>query len=125
MADEALPLTEQVNTSTGDLDRLAPAEVVAVMARAERASVEALERPAPADAVAVLAVGPEVLAGSTRLKAGTATKMALNAITTAAFAANGAVCRNLMVDVRATNRKLEQRARRIVRTLCGGTDDQA
>ncbi|HVY62408.1 MAG TPA: N-acetylmuramic acid 6-phosphate etherase [Planctomycetota bacterium] len=256
MPESALPLTEQVNASSGDLDALAPGEVVALMARAERASVEAFERaapevaliaelaagalrdgrrivfvgagtsgrlgaleaaecpptfgsdparvrailaggpaalagavegaedraedavaalhaaevgegdlvvgvaasgrtpfvraalvearargaktafiacdpavaaerPAPADAVAVLAVGPEVLTGSTRLKAGTATKMALNAITTAAFAANGKVYRNLMVDVRATNAKLEARARRIVRALCGGTDEDA
>ena len=256
MPEAALPLTEQVNAATTDLDRLPPVEVVAAMARAERASVEAFERaapavarvaeqavaalrqggriffvgagtsgrlgaleaaecpptfgsdpglvrailaggpaelagavegaedrgddavaairaaevraadlvvgvaasgrtpfvraalgearargartalvscdpataeeaPAPADEVVILAVGPEVLTGSTRLKAGTATKMALNAITTAAFVARGKVYGNLMVDVRATNRKLEARARRIVRTLCGGTEDEA
>jgi N-acetylmuramic acid 6-phosphate etherase len=81
------------------------------------------ERPAPADVVVALEVGPEVLAGSTRLKAGTATKIALNAITTAAFASLGAVYRNLMVDLRATNRKLAGRARRIVRRLGAAADE--
>jgi N-acetylmuramic acid 6-phosphate etherase len=70
-----------------------------------------------ADVVVALDVGPEVLTGSTRLKAGTATKVALNAITTAAFASLGKVYGNLMVDLRATNAKLRARAERIVRRL--------
>lgn len=82
----------------------------------------ASECPAAADAVVALEVGPEVLAGSTRLKGGTATKIALNAITTAAFAACGKVYGNLMVDLRATNRKLEDRARRIVVRLGAARD---
>ena len=57
-----------------------------------------------------LITGPEVLSGSTRLKAGTATKMALNMISTGAMALWGKTYENLMVDVRATNRKLIDRA---------------
>ncbi|RME71483.1 MAG: N-acetylmuramic acid 6-phosphate etherase, partial [Planctomycetota bacterium] len=62
----------------------------------------------------VLEVGPELLAGSSRLKAGTATKIALNALSTAAFSRLGKVYGALMVDVHATNRKLRARARRLV-----------
>jgi N-acetylmuramic acid 6-phosphate etherase len=83
----------------------------------------ALEAPAPADVVVALDVGPEVLAGSTRLKSGTATKIALNALTTAAFAARGKVYGHLMVDLRATNRKLAARARRIVLRLGAARDE--
>lgn len=64
-------------------------------------------------------VGPEVLAGSTRLKAGTATKMVLNMLSTGAFVRLGKVYRNLMVDVQATNAKLRDRARRIVVAATG------
>ncbi len=66
----------------------------------------------------VLHTGPELLTGSTRLKAGSATKLALNAITTAAFVRLGNVYGNLMVDLRASNAKLADRAIRIVRELC-------
>jgi N-acetylmuramic acid 6-phosphate etherase len=59
--------------------------------------------------------GPEVLTGSTRLKAGTSQKMVLNMLSTAAFTLLGKVYENLMVDVQATNQKLKKRARRIVR----------
>ncbi len=67
-----------------------------------------------ADIVVVLPTGPEVLTGSTRLKAGSATKAVLNAITTAAMVRLGKVYENLMVDVRPTSAKLRDRARRIV-----------
>jgi N-acetylmuramic acid 6-phosphate etherase len=67
-----------------------------------------------ADLVIPLAVGPEVLAGSTRLKGGTATKLVLNMLTTAAMAQAGRIYDNLMVDVRPTNAKLRARAVRIV-----------
>lgn len=63
----------------------------------------------------VLHTGPEVLTGSTRLKAGTATKVALNAISTAIFVRLGKVYGNLMVDLAATNDKLVDRAIRILR----------
>ena len=67
-----------------------------------------------ADLVVALATGPEVLTGSTRLKAGSATKAALNAITTAAMVRLGKVYENWMVDLRAGSAKLGDRARRIV-----------
>ena len=64
-------------------------------------------------------VGPEVLSGSTRLKAGTATKLVLNTITTGAMVRLGKTYGNLMVDLRATNEKLRHRTNRIVREATG------
>jgi len=64
-------------------------------------------------------IGPELLTGSTRLKAGTATKLLLNIFTTLAMVQMGKVVENLMVDVQPTNAKLRQRAIRIVRALTG------
>ena len=79
-----------------------------------------------ADVSIALASGPEVLAGSTRLKAGSATKAALNALTTAAMVELGKVYQNLMVDVRPTSAKLADRARRIVCLASGlGARDAA
>ena len=66
------------------------------------------------DVVIALLVGPEVVTGSTRMKAGTATKMALNSITTGAMIRLGKVYGNLMVDLRATNQKLQDRSERIL-----------
>jgi N-acetylmuramic acid 6-phosphate etherase len=63
--------------------------------------------------------GPEVLTGSTRLKAGTATKLVLNAISTLAMVRLGKVHENLMVDLRATNQKLWDRGARLVALLTG------
>ena len=69
-------------------------------------------------------VGPEVLAGSTRLKAGTAQKLVLNMISTIAMVRLGKTWGNLMVDLRATNEKLRERAIRIVQAVTGrGRDD--
>jgi N-acetylmuramic acid 6-phosphate etherase len=65
------------------------------------------------------AVGPEVIAGSTRLKAGTATKMVLNMLTTAAMVRIGKTYGNLMVDVQTGSEKLRDRARRIVTIVTG------
>ncbi len=73
--------------------------------------------PTPAtdvDLLITLAVGPEILAGSTRLKAGTATKVALNIISTGAMIGLGKVRGNLMIDLRTTSTKLRDRAVRIV-----------
>jgi len=67
-----------------------------------------------ADIVVAIRTGPEVLTGSTRLKAGSATKAALNAITTAAMVRLGKAYGNLMVDLRQGSAKLRDRARRIV-----------
>jgi N-acetylmuramic acid 6-phosphate etherase len=64
-------------------------------------------------------VGPELLTGSTRLKAGTATKLILNVFTTLAMTHLGKVVSNLMVDVAPTNAKLRDRAVRIVQALTG------
>ena len=69
--------------------------------------------------------GPEVLTGSTRLKAGTATKLVLNTISTAVMVQLGKVHENLMVDVKASNRKLQSRATRLVMTLTGLGADAA
>ncbi len=74
-----------------------------------------------ADLVLALDTGPEVLTGSTRLKAGSATKAALNAITTAAMVRLGKVYQNLMVDLKPGSAKLRDRALRIVETA-GGVD---
>lgn len=63
--------------------------------------------------------GPEVLTGSTRLKAATATKLVLNTISTLAMVQLGKVYQNLMVDLRASNQKLWDRGARIVSTLTG------
>ena len=78
-----------------------------------------------ADVVIELATGPEVIAGSTRLKAGTATKIVLNAISTAAFVLLGKTYGGLMIDVRPTNAKLWARAVRIVSGLTGLPDEAA
>jgi N-acetylmuramic acid 6-phosphate etherase len=69
--------------------------------------------------------GPEVIAGSTRMKAGTAQKMVLNMLSTASFARLGKVYGNLMVDLRASNEKLRLRARRIVEEATGVSPEQA
>ncbi|MBV2130530.1 N-acetylmuramic acid 6-phosphate etherase [Arsukibacterium indicum] len=69
---------------------------------------------AAADIAICAEVGPEVLTGSTRMKAGTAQKMLLNMLSTAAMVRSGKVYQNLMVDLHASNQKLEARAVRIV-----------
>ncbi|MGC9267546.1 N-acetylmuramic acid 6-phosphate etherase, partial [Listeria ivanovii] len=67
-----------------------------------------------ADFAIELEVGAEILTGSTRLKAGTAQKLVLNMISTASMIGIGKVYKNLMVDVQPTNKKLEERAKRII-----------
>src|SRR5213596_3787455 len=71
------------------------------------------------------AVGPEVIAGSTRLKAGTATKMVLNMLTTASMVRIGKTYGNLMVDVQTGSEKLRDRARRIIGIVTGIEYDDA
>jgi N-acetylmuramic acid 6-phosphate etherase len=70
-------------------------------------------------------VGPEVIAGSTRMKAGTAQKLVLNMLTTGAFIRMGYVYGNLMVNVQPKNAKLADRARRIVAQAAGVTCERA
>ena len=77
------------------------------------------------DLTIALAVGPEVIAGSTRLKAGTATKMVLNMLTTAAMIRIGKTYGNLMVDVQMGSEKLRDRARRIITIVTGLEYDEA
>ncbi len=80
---------------------------------------------AGADVVIEIRTGAEVVTGSTRMKAGTATKMALNMISTGAMVQLGKTHGNLMVDLRATNEKLRDRAARIVSTLAGVDREEA
>ena len=80
---------------------------------------------AAADIAIVAITGPEVVTGSTRLKAGTATKLILNMITTGAMIRLGKTFGNLMVDLRATNDKLTDRSQRIVAEVCGVDRDAA
>ena len=76
--------------------------------------------------VAIVAItGPEVVTGSTRLKAGTATKMILNMITTGAMIRLGKTWGNLMVDLQATNLKLKDRSERILMETCAISRDDA
>jgi N-acetylmuramic acid 6-phosphate etherase len=72
----------------------------------------------------VVVVGPEFLAGSTRLKSGTAQKLVLNTISTVSMVRTGKTFGNLMVDVRATNDKLRARVRRIVELATGAPPDE-
>lgn len=76
-----------------------------------------IPRPPHCDHLIVIETGPEVLTGSTRMKAGTATKLVLNTISTALMVRSGRVYQNLMVDLRATNDKLRDRGARIISTL--------
>lgn len=78
-----------------------------------------------ADRVIELLCGPEVIVGSTRLKAGTATKMALNMITTTAMVLLGKTYGNLMVDLQPASTKLVDRAKRIIASICGVDEAEA
>lgn len=78
-----------------------------------------IEPPQDADVLVILDTGPEVVTGSTRLKAGTATKLAINTLSTTLMVRTGRVYQNLMVDLRATNAKLLDRAARIIAELTG------
>jgi N-acetylmuramic acid 6-phosphate etherase len=77
------------------------------------------QAPLPCDIDIRLLTGPELLTGSTRLKAGTATKMALNLLSTTVMVRLGKVYGNRMVDVAASNSKLVDRSLRILRDLIG------
>lgn len=87
--------------------------------------------PPPQDAIDVSDIvilpitGPEVVTGSTRMKAGTATKLVLNMITTGAMIRLGKTFGNLMVDLRATNVKLKDRSERILMEVCEVSRDEA
>ena len=70
-------------------------------------------------------VGPEVVMGSTRMKSGTAQKLVLNMLTTASMIRMGKVYENMMIDLQMTNKKLVERAKRVVMTITGLTYDEA
>ena len=80
---------------------------------------------AAADIAIELATGPEILTGSTRMKAGTATKLALNMLSTGVMVRTGATFGNLMVNVRPTNAKLVDRAERIIAAALGSDGETA
>ena len=81
--------------------------------------------PSDCDHLIMLRTGPEVLTGSTRMKAGTATKLSLNIISTTLMIRSGRVYENLMVDLKASNQKLRDRAARIISTLTKLPRDEA
>ncbi len=98
--------------------------------RAARTALIACTEPpselrALADVAIVPVTGPEVVTGSTRLKAGTATKLVLNMISTGAMIRIGKTYGNLMVDLRANSRKLVDRGERIVMEVCGVSREEA
>jgi N-acetylmuramic acid 6-phosphate etherase len=106
-------------------DRRAPgarergAATVAVTCNEPAPMLELADIPIP------VVVGPEIIAGSTRLKAGTAQKMILNMLSTVSMIRLGKVYGNLMVDLKVTNEKLVQRARGIVSKVAGVSEDEA
>jgi N-acetylmuramic acid 6-phosphate etherase len=87
-------------------------------------SAEGSELARVTDLEIAVVVGPEFIAGSTRLKAGTAQKLVLNAISTISMIRLGKTFGNLMVDVAAANEKLRARVRRIVRTATGASAEE-
>ncbi len=84
-----------------------------------------IDQPATADVLVKLRVGPEVVTGSTRMKSGTATKLALNMISTGTMVQLGKTWGNLMVDLKATNAKLRDRAARIITSQTDLSRDDA
>lgn len=82
-------------------------------------------KPAYVDHMITVLTGPEAVTGSTRMKAGTATKLVLNTISTTIMVQRAKVFENLMVDLRATNDKLRDRAARVIATLTGTDRAQA
>jgi N-acetylmuramic acid 6-phosphate etherase len=105
----------------GALEAAAAAGALTVALTAVRGS----ELAAIAEHELAVVVGPEMVSGSTRLKAGTAQKLVLNTISTVAMIRLGKTFGDLMVDVRASNEKLAARARRVVREAAGVSDEQA
>jgi N-acetylmuramic acid 6-phosphate etherase len=70
-------------------------------------------------------VGPEVIMGSTRMKSGTAQKLVLNMLTTASMIRLGKVYENMMIDLQMTNKKLEERSKRVIMTITGISYEEA
>lgn len=106
----------------GALTRAMQAGAATVVVACTPLSPEVVEQ---VDVAIVAVTGPEVVTGSTRLKAGTATKMILNMLTTGAMIRVGKTWGNLMVDLQATNLKLKDRSERILVEACGVTREEA
>jgi len=101
------------------------AEAKAIGAKTVLLTCNNLEKKEFIDQQLVLLVGPEVLSGSTRLKAGTVTKLVLNMFTTGALAKSGKVFGNYMVDLNVSNKKLRKRALAIIQTLTAISESEA
>ena len=84
-----------------------------------------IQKPPFVDGLIKVITGPEILTGSTRLKAGTATKVILNMISTLTMVRLGKVYQNLMVDVKPTNKKLRERAKNIIKETTGASEREA
>ena len=95
------------------------ARTVLLTCAAESDVLDPAGTPVAVDLVIALATGPEILTGSTRLKAGSATKAVLNALTTAAMVRAGKVFSHFMVDLRPGSRKLKDRSLRILQEAAG------
>jgi N-acetylmuramic acid 6-phosphate etherase len=102
-----------------DYAREVGAATIAITCNSPAAVLDAAEIAIP------VLVGPEIITGSTRLKAGTAQKLVLNMLSTASMIRLGKVYGNLMVDVQITNQKLAERARRIVSEVTGVSTEAA
>jgi N-acetylmuramic acid 6-phosphate etherase len=105
--------TPYVRAALGRGQTLGAATVLVTCAEAPAVLRETCDR------LVVVRVGPEPVTGSTRMKAGTATKLVLNTITTGAMVRLGKTYGNLMVDLRALSDKLQDRSERIVMEVCG------
>ncbi|RUA16063.1 MAG: hypothetical protein DSY55_04865 [Clostridia bacterium] len=129
--DKTIWASEQRNVLTNDLDIRSTLELAGLMHLEDERAVAAVKPnlPAPmadmADYVLAPRAGPEVITGSTRLKAGTAQKLVLNMLSTGVMVRLGKTYRNLMVDVQQLNAKLQVRARRIVAQACGISEEAA
>ena len=128
-AAKARPGDLVIGVSASSVTPFVRGALVAARKRGARTVLVTASRPRDrakvADVVVLLDVGPEVVAGSTRLKAGTATKLALNQITTSALASAGKVFGPWMIDLRTGSEKLRDRALRIVGAACGVSAEDA
>ena len=139
--------TETVNEATKHIDEMDALGIVTLINQEDKKVAEAIEKELPnvakaVDAVSVTCnggsqmaaeaqisiapvVGPEVISGSTRMKAGTAQKMVLNMISTGVMVRVGKVYQNYMVHVQPTNEKLVVRAERMISEITGADRDTA
>ena len=119
----ALRRAQEIGTQTIFMTSNVP--IAAGVSPAETSAGGTAASPENWDLVINLLTGPEIVTGSTRLKAGTATKVALNIISTGVMARLGRVHGNLMIDLQPTNKKLRERAIGLVSQLAGCSRDSA